>query len=71
MYLVPCHVGEGVYVPREDQGACSGQPELRHNVHDFDVLSLTLDVVQDHPAAWDWRLIFAFIVVGVVSLYFF
>ena len=31
---------------------------------------LVHDVVQDHPATWDWRLIAAFVVAGCCVLFF-
>jgi len=33
--------------------------------------SPVLDSVQDHPAAWDWRLIVAFVALGIAALYLF
>lgn len=30
---------------------------------------LASDIVQDYPTAWDWRLVLAFVVAGVASLY--
>ncbi len=33
-------------------------------------LSPAVDVMQDTPAGWDWRVIVAFTVFGIVLLYF-
>jgi len=30
---------------------------------------LTPDIVQDYPAAWDWRLVAGFVVAGLLTLY--
>ncbi|HRX80357.1 MAG: hypothetical protein H6821_01320 [Planctomycetaceae bacterium] len=30
----------------------------------------TTDVAQDWPAAWDWRLLVAYLVAGVLTLYY-
>jgi len=34
------------------------------------VLPPALDVVQDHPAVLDWRLLVVFVAAGVAALYF-
>lgn len=36
---------------------------------DSRLISLTTDVVQDHPTAWDWRLVLGFVAVGAVAFY--
>jgi hypothetical protein len=30
----------------------------------------TTDISQDHPAAWDWRVLLAFIGAGLLALYY-
>ncbi len=32
--------------------------------------SPTMDVFQDHPAAWDWRLLLAYVGAGLLALYY-
>jgi hypothetical protein len=48
----------------------------KNDVKSFDLessgaFSPVLGSVQDHPAAWDWRLIVAFVALGIAALYLF
>ncbi len=43
--------------------------QIQHGQHSFGPFAPTTDIVQDHPTAWDWRLVVGFIVVGVVAFY--
>lgn len=49
---------------------------LKNNTRTFDldssgVFPPVLDAVQDHPAALDWRLVVAFVALGIAALYLF
>ena len=47
------------------------QPKCLPDLYASGVVPPTLDVVQDYPAAWDWRLIVGILIAGIASLYLF